>query len=264
MNKHPNKYPENIKKEMMARYKAGESPGKLAEELGCSTSAIHYWARKENITTDRMYHFGKEIKDAAITRYVAGGSPTKIAFDIGCHPRSIRKWVTLAGFPLQQPRSWKRYSEHYHTEAVKRYASGEAANSIASDIGCAERTVEKWVRDAGILRKGGGIGYIVNPVRLPTPPVFQRSKPATKIVSVTQPDAYEAVKMAFQQADRVPDLESRLAGNCAEIKDLQKQLATAHNTIRLQQSTVEAEKQHALSYRLAVQQGDVKPPKERI
>jgi len=147
----------------IARYKAGETIGKIAAAFGVRPRTISKWLPAEVVTgvvTQRAQDaeaLREAAKAAAITRYEAGETIREVATVLGKEPETVSGWLTGAGVAIRRGTLTEEQREDLQAAAAARYESGETISEIAADYGRSDGSVRNLLLGAGVqLRPPGG------------------------------------------------------------------------------------------------------------
>ena len=93
-----------------------------------------------------------------LARYTAGQTLTEIAADYGCTLQTVSRMIKDIDPTVLRGRGrWSRHTPGQKAAMLTRYRSGETANKIAADYGCAIQTVTRALKelDPNVLRDSG-------------------------------------------------------------------------------------------------------------
>ena len=101
--------------------------------------------------------------DHAAELYASGKSLKETASEVGISPETIAKYLRGRGVEIR-PRAhraagWNRLPTP--PGVIDRYVGGESELSIATDLGVSRRVVERWLKEAGVPRRGRGASALV-------------------------------------------------------------------------------------------------------
>jgi len=103
--------PDDVKREIVARYLQGDMVATIAGENGVSKKTVRNIVRAAGIPRRRQ-HIPRKVfqgaRDAIVTRYTRGDVVLQIASDLGLSTVSVQKVVTEAGIPKRKRMSTER------------------------------------------------------------------------------------------------------------------------------------------------------------
>ena len=132
----------------------------ISEEASCASSTIERWINKHGIETrDANHAEHRELEDGEWLReeYTQKSKSTyQIAEDLGVDKKTVSYWLKKHNIQVRNPDAPPerlRDSTWLHQEFVEK---GRRQTDIARHLGCAVRTVAKWIDRHGFERKNGG------------------------------------------------------------------------------------------------------------
>jgi len=144
---------EEIRKAAVARVAEGESPYRVAHDVGGSFSTVYGWMSKAGVDGPRIAV--REDRQQRIVRAAAlviqGVSLAKAARTVGVPVAVARYWLVKQGVitPAPAPRR-TQVSQEVKDTAVARVAAGESPYRVAHDVGVSFSTVYDWMSKAGV------------------------------------------------------------------------------------------------------------------
>jgi transposase-like protein len=96
------------------------------------------------------------VRDQALTKYAQGVPSGEVCAEFGIHRDTLRKWARTVGLDPQVPGK-PQHSDNVKAEAVHLYVTSDLRmDEIGARVGAHEETVKRWVRAAGVPRRGQG------------------------------------------------------------------------------------------------------------
>ena len=163
---------------MAEMHRAGKKNREIAEAFGCDPATVTYRLKRVGIkASGRMRrHLMEERGDEMVAMAKAGKTDKEIAVAVGCSPQLIPRMLHDLGCETASEIRMKRNAElrrqrkdasraraeaekaallHRAQRMREMAEEGKSSAEIADEFGVCKHTVERWVKEAGLVRGNG-------------------------------------------------------------------------------------------------------------
>jgi Mor family transcriptional regulator len=138
---------------IVARYTAGASVNSLAQDYGCSWTAIANIVREQGVFRGHKHRggFTRQEEDDIVRRYGEGVRAGVLAREYGCSYQPINRILKERGaFESNRLRVGTRYNKQQVRDMVREYNEGSSIYAVARRFGGSPNGVWKVLRAHGV------------------------------------------------------------------------------------------------------------------
>lgn len=147
-------YSDKVRREVLALYRDGKNLVEISRVTPVSVSTARIWVKAAGIPVRKggQKPMSNEVKDNAIEKFIGGMPVSQISQETGVSIVSIGRWIKEAGYSLRACNRSKQgpISQDIKEKAIRQYIDGVPVVEIASQAGVDRKTINDWVRAAGI------------------------------------------------------------------------------------------------------------------